>query len=1232
MSLRAVVAGLFSKHGRQGKRGRRRIDGIASAAQRACEALEERRLLSTITWVNRGDGTDSFDTVFGANDDLARGVVDAALDAWERVIVDFNQDIDPGPGVINPNTLAITLSMNPGNTGFGGGAGAPASYDVNGHPLSRAINISSGQDTTGDGNGDGVGWYLDPNPNDHSEFAGPIFNAFVGQATPTGAAFNLNDLYSLVTIEMNHALGVTNFADSGSPAWTGNPFLTNTGVADSVDNPGTLFTFSGGPSGVTALLTSNNGGPGGTDTGNPLHVALPPQTNAGIPAGFSGALDVGNASGTGFPNDLRFLPSLLSSLMQQDVYGYTLATGGADVFGTMHAILNSTAGPGNGNVLVRGMTGNNNSNDVINISRSGSQLVVSVDVGADVPGTGPTGALESRFNIASVSSITINGLDGNDTINVSGDLSFLTGAITITGDGGTDTLTLDFGSGNPVPASGLSFDGGSEAGNDLLVLQNGSFGTETYTTTGASSGTIALGGGNTITFFNLAPIDDTLVVTDMTFNADASLGDVVQIENGPAGRGRLRSANGTFEQVDYANKTNLTVNGRGGADTFNLTATVAAPGLASLTVNGGGSTDTYNVLTTLLPTTLNGDDAGDTFNINGTNAALTVNGNDGGDTVNVNDTGTGSTVTVNGGNDGDTVNVSDTGTGSTLVVNGNSDADTINVSGNGSGVTVNGGDGGDTVNVSDTGSGTSVTVNGNGDADTVNVSGTGSGAGTIVTVNGGDGGDTVNVTGTGGGGSTLTVNGNDGNDRINITGAGLAAGTNVAFNGNNDDDTFDVTSSPNVVIPVNGGLGNDTLKVNGQALTYSFTTVAGTTTFNTAGRQDVTSVQVELLDVRNGTFTVINTVSPNVRVQGVEDGPATLNGTGVIVGTLTADSGGTVSPAVGSGVSGILGAGSTTLNAGSTYFVDLNGIVAGTQHDQLNVIGTVTINGGNLAGALGAAYDSIPGDELVIIRNDGVDPVIVLNKFVQGDLIEIGGKKFAIDYAFDGDGDGNLNDVALIRYGAELHPDPCDPTKTALFVSATTGADNVLALPVTGSSRVRIVIEALTQGFTDEFGPFDFDGQIIMMGQSGNDLVSTEAVPSRTVMLYGNVGNDRVVGGNSGGILLGNLGNDTLVGGNSQDLMIGGLGADALTGNNAADILIAASSAYDTNSVANRQALCEILHTWQHGGRMSALINAGTINDDTDVDVLTGGLGVDWFIKDANDVLDAAKNEVTSDL
>lgn len=687
------------------------------------EQLEDRALLSTINWVNRGDGTDSFDTVFGPNDDLARAVVDAALDDWEQVITDFQQAVlvlFPFPHFENPNTINITLSMDPSDTGFGGGAGAPASYDLFGHPLERSISIDSGNDTNGDGMGDGAGWYLDANPNDHAEFAGPIFNAFVGQATVGGLADNLNDLYSLVTIEMNHALGLTNFQDSGSPRWrTNNPFITNTGVADSIDTPGTLWTFSGGPSGVTALLTTNNGGPGGTDTGLPLHVALPPQGNAGIPAGFSGALDVGNASGTGFPGDLRFLPSLLSSMMLSDVYGYTLAPGGADVFGTMHALLNTTSGE----LLVRGMTGTNNSNDVINISRSGSELVVSVDVGADVAGTGPTGPLESRFNIASVSSITINGLDGNDTIKLSGDLSFLTGDIEVTGDGGDDTLTVNFASGNPVPGSGISFDGGAEPGSDGLILEGGSFPSETYTASGPSSGTISFG-SSVITFSNIAPITDTVAVTTFTFNGTSG-GEIVNIIDGPivttvdcpAGcqSTRIASGSGSFEQIDFAHKSNVTAQGAGGGDTISLDNPNIAEGLASLTINGNTGGDIINIRRTIaaLGVTVGGGEQDDTINVGSAvnsldtiQGAVTVAGDSAstGDTLNLNDQGDSDPHTY-------TINATTLSrNGAALVTYGTVEA-----------VNVNGGSGGNAVNVWGTPSGTSVVVNSGTGGDTISI-------------------------------------------------------------------------------------------------------------------------------------------------------------------------------------------------------------------------------------------------------------------------------------------------------------------------------------------------------------------------------------------------------------------------------------------------------------------------------------------------------------------------------
>ena len=876
--------------------------------------------------------------------------------------------------------------------------------------------------------------------------------------------------------------------------------------------------------------------------------------------------------------------------------------------------------------------------DKITLRNSGTPGMVRVEVEAHRDNTFSNLIASTSYDVSPANGILIEAGFSTDQVVINANIN---ASVTVRGMNGSDQLIL---MGNGAASGGFA------PGNATTV----GFDDNTYL-----SGTVTAGA--TVVQIEEFQATGSVMLQDVgaVGYATTNVADVLTIDSPGAGQTRVAGTSGgvpllplTVQNVSGpltvqtgAGVDAVTVNGNAGAGVFSLVVNTGSLGdtvtvndtadQSTVTVNGGPAGDTITVNNTGSNSDLTvvGDDGGDTVAVNntGTNSNTSVEGSVGGDVVNVNGTGAGSLVTVDGGTGTDTVFVVDTGASSTLHVNAGGDADEIYLfdTGAGSNTTVSGGDLADIIDVDGGGAGSTLLVNGDGGGDTIIVSDTGGGAGTLITVNGGTDNDFVNVTGTGTADS-LTVNAGSGADRVNLTGAGLNA-AGVFVNGDAGDDVVDLTSSAVSPIDVDGGPDNDTLKVNGETLTYAFTTAAGVTTFSTAGRQAVDSTAAELLDVRNGTFTVVNTVDPNVRVQGVEDGPATLDGTGTIAGTLLADPDGTVSPAVGSGASGILGAGSTTLNAGSTFFVDLSGIVAGTLHDQLRVTGTVTINGADLAGTLGAAYTSIPGDELVIIRNDGSDAVAG-SKFAQGDLVEIGGRKFAIDYAFDGDGDGNLNDVALIRYGAELHPDPCDPTRTALFVSATTGDDNVLATPHTGSSRVNVTIEAVTQGFTDHFGPFDFDGQIIMMGQSGNDLVSTAAVPSRQVMLYGNVGDDRLVSGNNGGILLGNLGNDSLVGGNSRELLIGGSGADTLAGNNAGDILIAASTVYDTNTVANRQALCDILHEWEHGGRRSALLNVTTVHDDAEQDHLAGGHGVDWFIHDLNDILDQARNELASDL
>ena len=54
-----------------------------------CEVLEDRRML-TLVWANRGDASDMFDDAFGDNAEVARGVVDSALNEWNRVVVGYD--------------------------------------------------------------------------------------------------------------------------------------------------------------------------------------------------------------------------------------------------------------------------------------------------------------------------------------------------------------------------------------------------------------------------------------------------------------------------------------------------------------------------------------------------------------------------------------------------------------------------------------------------------------------------------------------------------------------------------------------------------------------------------------------------------------------------------------------------------------------------------------------------------------------------------------------------------------------------------------------------------------------------------------------------------------------------------------------------------------------------------------------------------------------------------------
>ena len=180
-----------------------------SAYHPVLETLEDRTLLSTIVWTNRGSAvndSDGFNGVFGGNAALARNVVDYSLLSWQSVITSFNYS-DPK---LN-DTYRMTVNMQ--TSGVSLGASAGPTKNLGGKPTEGSASIGRGGDTNNDNIGDGAGWFLDPTPQEHSEFLGTINNAFSAQAQVGSPAAGLSDLYSIVLHEFGHALGFTRGSD-----------------------------------------------------------------------------------------------------------------------------------------------------------------------------------------------------------------------------------------------------------------------------------------------------------------------------------------------------------------------------------------------------------------------------------------------------------------------------------------------------------------------------------------------------------------------------------------------------------------------------------------------------------------------------------------------------------------------------------------------------------------------------------------------------------------------------------------------------------------------------------------------------------------------------------------------------------------------------------------------------------------------------------------------------------
>lgn len=133
----------------------------------------------------------------------------------------------------------------------------------------------------------------------------------------------------------------------------------------------------------------------------------------------------------------------------------------------------------------------------------------------------------------------------------------------------------------------------------------------------------------------------------------------------------------------------------------------------------------------------------------------------------------------------------------------------------------------------------------------------------------------------------------------------------------------------------------------------------------------------------------------------------------------------------------------------------------------------------------------------------------------------------------------------------------------------------------------------------------------------------------RNNLLVGNGGQDSIDGRGGSNILIGGSGADQLTGGDGRDLIFGGLGADTLSGGAGEDILFSGTTTFENNRAVldslfvywNRQDLIYAtrVSTLRAGNPGVPKLDSTSVIQDTSIDTLTGGDGLDWYFAKLTD-------------
>ena len=379
----------------------------------------------------------------------------------------------------------------------------------------------------------------------------------------------------------------------------------------------------------------------------------------------------------------------------------------------------------------------------------------------------------------------------------------------------------------------------------------------------------------------------------------------------------------------------------------------------------------------------------------------------------------------------------------------------------------------------------------------------------------------------------------------------------------------------------------------------------------------------------------------------------TLGGSGSI-GALTVNVGGTLAPG---NSPGIFKTGDLTFT-GLTFEVEIAGLTVGTQYDQVQVTGEVSLGGATLDLSLLSFVPAI-GASFVIIDND--DTHAVTGQFAQGTKITVGASSFTFNYAGN---DGN--DVVLTA--ANFTPDVSDAAASLFEDESITG--NVLAgaTDSEGDAFSVVAVQGGLDGIVGEqlegtYGTLTLhangvytyvadhlNAAALSTGETQHEIFAFTVKDSagntvdKTIditvngqddVIIGTTGNDTLNGTGGRDIVMGDAGNDTINENGGFDVLLGGAGNDiyVLSGGGGLIIEFEGEGTDLVKSSANHFLSENVENLTLTGaavvGRGNAKANTITGNDQSNIldggagiDKLTGGKGDDTYRVDvAGDVV-----------